>query len=345
MDSSLPVVNTITPTLPNVAQPAAVSVLTDNDQDSLAVSSSKRSMVGQTNTSFTNMLGRQASESMESLINFLDPAPATPASKAKPKPGAAPADSSASANTTAPSAALKPAPAGKSESGVAGIKRLDANMSAMASRIENHITQHYEHIAELKDDLSLTRNQLKTVVADATGLGVSGGFSAKDMLEHPTMRAIIASNNASVGMIEELRAAVSSLTSTIADMRSTKRKHDDDTFMYSEDVFLPAVKRVARASDIPTTVAPSAGGVDIGPINWGKDISGQVRGLIARMSRGKNIDAEAVKNVYAKRFPKNNKFVTAYFPTNVAAIQFVTAWEAAPPPGYERTSVSFASGN
>ncbi|KAJ6569209.1 hypothetical protein B0H19DRAFT_691907 [Mycena capillaripes] len=338
-------------------------------------------MVGQTNTSFTNMLVRQASESTDSLISFLDPSPPTPASKGRGRTStvADPPSTTAPATTV-----LKTAPAGKSESGIAGIKRLDANMGAMAARIEDHIAQFHEHVADVKDDLTLTRNQLKSFAADATGLGVASGFTAKDMLEHPTIRALVASNNASVGTIDALRAEVTSLTSAMANMRGDhrKRKHDDDTSMYSEDVFLPAVKRVARVSDIASTVAPAyndiptapppisyvdptpsaapgsvpdapppvsaqqtTGAVDIGPINWGKDISGQVRGLIGRMSRGKNIDADAVKNVYAKRFPKNNKFVTAYFPTNVAAIQFVNAWEAAPPAGYEKTSVSFASGN
>ncbi|KAJ7725431.1 hypothetical protein DFH07DRAFT_970874 [Mycena maculata] len=86
-------------------------------------------------------------------------------------------------------------------------------------------------------------------------------------------------------------------------------------------------------------------GVDIGPMNWGKDISGEVHGLIARMPRANTIDAEAVRAVYAKPFPKNDKFVTAFFPTNVAAIQFVNAWASGHPPGFEKTSVSFASGN
>jgi hypothetical protein len=103
---------------------------------------------------------------------------------------------------------------------------------------------------------------------------------------------------------------------------------------------------VGAVPDAPPPVSATQNtGVDIGPIGWGKDISGQVRGLIARMKRGNTIDAEAVKALYAKRFPKNNKSVTAFFPNNVAAIQFVNAWEAAPPPGYEKTSISFASGN
>ncbi|KAJ7798921.1 hypothetical protein B0H14DRAFT_3788860 [Mycena olivaceomarginata] len=109
---------------------------------------------------------------------------------------------------------------------------------------------------------------------------------------------------------------------------------------------LPYLTSAGAVPDAPPPVsATQHAGVDIGPISWGKDISGQVRGLIARMKRGNSIDAEAVKALYAKRFPKNNKFVTAFFPTNVAAIQFVNAWEMAPPQGFEKTSVSFASGN
>ncbi|KAJ7908551.1 hypothetical protein B0H13DRAFT_2331321 [Mycena leptocephala] len=371
MDSQeLPVVNTVTPVLPHIAQSGAVAP-PDVEQEAPLLSSSKRSMTGQTNASFTTMLSRQTTASTDSLINSLvDSAPTTPTAKGKGKTSTTALESSAS---TPAVAALKPAPAGKSESAVSGIRRLDSNMAAMASRIESHITQFHEHAAEVKDDLNLVRSQVQSVVADTAN--VPNAFSAKDMLAHPTIRALIASNNSS---------------STIAEMRTAdrKRKHDDDTTIYSEDVFLPAVKRVAHTHDIQTTVtsvqndvpaapapisyvdltanagpvhvvpgavpdAPApisaaqhnAAGVDIGPIGWGKDISGQVRGLIARMPRGKNIDTDAVKAVYAKRFPKNNKFVTAFFPTNVAAIQFVNAWEAAPPAGYEKTSVSFASGN
>jgi hypothetical protein len=203
------------------------------------------------------------------------------------------------------------------------------------------------------------------------------------MLAHPTLLALIGSNNQTVSTIDSLRSAVADLQATVTVLREAdrKRKRDDDTTMYSEDLLLPAVKRVregphshepahtlmAASASVPAAPAPvsyvdltSAGavpdapppvsatqhaGVDIGPISWGKDISGQVRGLIARMKRGNSIDAEAVKALYAKRFPKNNKFVTAFFPTNVAAIQFVNAWEMAPPQGFEKTSVSFASGN
>ncbi|KAJ6577963.1 hypothetical protein B0H19DRAFT_1062526 [Mycena capillaripes] len=271
---------------------------------------------------------------------------------------------------------LKTAPAGKSEPGIAGIKHLDANMGAMAAHIEDHIMQFHEHVVDVKADLTLTCNQLKSFAADAVGLAVSSSFTAEDMLEHPIIRALVTSNNASIGTIDVLCAEVTFLTSPAANMRDDhcKCKHDNNTSMYSEDVFFPAVKQVTHASNITSTVTPAynniptapppisyvdptpsaapgsipdapppistqrtTGAVDIRPINWGKDISGQVHSLIGCMSCGKNIDADAVKNVYAKCFPKNNKFVTTYFPTNVAAIQFVNRWEAAPSAGYKKT--------
>ncbi|KAK6981055.1 hypothetical protein R3P38DRAFT_2579139, partial [Favolaschia claudopus] len=286
---------------------------------------------------------------------------------------------------TASSAPLRPAPPGKAEAAASGVRRLDSNMGAVASRLEDHISKHGESLARVDSDLASLRDHVKKIVSDK-GTPLSS-FTAQDMLGHPTIQALIASNNQSVKTIESLRAEVAALHAAVHDGdRNGKRKRDDDTLIYSEDVFLPAVKRVRDNHDIRdtanTVVAASAGiptapqplsyidltgagpsnagiapdapppvpanntsGVDIGPIGWGKDISGQVRALIARMKRGHTIDADAVKNLYAKRFPKNNKFVTAYFPTNVAAIQFVNAWEAAPPAGYERTSISFTSGN
>ncbi|KAK7051965.1 hypothetical protein R3P38DRAFT_1631920 [Favolaschia claudopus] len=354
-------------------------------------------MAGQTSASFTAMLNRQASVSTDSLINSLvEGAPAAPAAKTS-----TPASATGNA-TPAPSAPLKPAPAGKAEAAASGtlptvlmaralpdsydaqgIRRLDANMAALASRLEHHISGHGESLARLDGDISTLRDQVKTVVSDkGTPLA---SFTAQDMLVHPTIQALIASNNQSVNTLESLRAEVATLHAAIHDA-DRKRKRDDDSVMYSEDVFLPAVKRVrdnqhiresantvvssaaafpaappplsfidltgagpSNAGAAPEAPAPipanNVAGVDIGPIAWGKDISGQVRALIARMKRGHTIDADAVKNLYAKRFPKNNKFVTAYFPTNVAAIQFVNAWEAAPPAGYERTSICFASGN
>jgi hypothetical protein len=70
-----------------------------------------------------------------------------------------------------------------------------------------------------------------------------------------------------------------------------------------------------------------------------------VRGLITRMPQANTIDANAVKDLYAKRIPKNNRYVTAFFPTNVSAIQFVNGWSNGPAPGYETVTAVFSSGN
>lgn len=258
-------------------------------------------------------------------------------------------------------------------------------MGAISARVEAYIHDNDEKITLIYDHIKMLANDLA-----AAGLGnATGGFSAKDMLEHPTLRALVTSNNASVESIQALNAEVLSVRAELAAIRgeAAKRKRDtDEDPAYSADVLLPAVKRVQPTTLVPANSlppvalrAPPTGqhdvpaappatsyvdltsaavpeapppisaqqnaGVDIGPIAWGKDISGQARGLIARMPRGNTIDTDAVKTLYAKRFPKNNKFITAYFPTNVTAIQFVNAWAAAPAPGYEKTSVSFASGN
>ncbi|KAJ7467078.1 hypothetical protein FB451DRAFT_1484177 [Mycena latifolia] len=95
------------------------------------------------------------------------------------------------------------------------------------------------------------------------------------------------------------------------------------------------------------TSATLVEGVDIGPINIprGRDVSTQVRDLIARMPRASTIDTDAVTLLYAKRSTTNAKFVAVYFPTNVSAIQFVNAWAGSPVPGLEKMSVSFESGN
>ncbi|KAJ7710671.1 hypothetical protein B0H17DRAFT_4310 [Mycena rosella] len=102
---------------------------------------------------------------------------------------------------------------------------------------------------------------------------------------------------------------------------------------------------VAAPVDGNVRIESNGCGVDVGPVAWGKDISGQARSLMQGMPHYSTIDPDAVKALYAKRFPKNNRFITVYFPTNVSAIQFVDAWSAAPAPGYEKVSVSFASGN
>ncbi|KAJ7087499.1 hypothetical protein C8R44DRAFT_893201 [Mycena epipterygia] len=351
------------------------------------------------------MLSRQATASTDSLINSLldTSAPSTPATKRNA--GATSTSTSTQAPASAPAATSVPASTpvqnlktpGKAESAAAGVKRLDSNMGALASHLEDHIDQ-------CQHDMTLTRGQVKTMAQDmgAAGMGTSNSFTARDMLDHPTFRALLDANNSSVSTIEELRTEIASLHAKFEAADHKRKREHHDTVMYSEDVFLPAVKRVQTTAasattllqantlppvalaappasvsaptnyyDVPTAPPPTsyvdltgAGassipeappavpanknngtGVDVGPVAWGKDISGQVRGLIARMPRGNTIDSDAVRELYAKRFHKNNRFITVYFPTNVTAIQFVNAWAAAPAPGYEKVSVSFASGN
>ncbi|KAF8158890.1 hypothetical protein K438DRAFT_1860592 [Mycena galopus ATCC 62051] len=129
----------------------------------------------------------------------------------------------------------------------------------------------------------------------------------------------------------------------------------DDFCMHDQDLpVAPPALSIDDAAPVPVPDASppitAASGsysspVDIGPMVWDKDISGQVRGLIARMERACTIDADAVRTLYAKQLPKNNRFVTAFFSSNIAAIQFVNAWAAAPPAGYEKVSVSFSPGS
>ncbi|KAJ6465243.1 hypothetical protein DFH09DRAFT_1381965 [Mycena vulgaris] len=388
MDSqALPVINSVAPALPHVAQPApAPTAPPASSAPAAPVSSSSRSMVGQTNASFTTMLSRQATASTDSLINSpLDsPAPSTPA-KAKRAAATTPAASAPTATATqAAPGTLKPAPSGKAEVAAAGIKRLDANMGAMASRVEDYISTN-------DDKISYVEAHLKKLADDVAGSALvnppAAGLTASDIVAHPTVRALISANNSSVDIIDALRKDISSLQAEVTSLRSegAKRKRDaDDSPTHSDDVFLPAVKRVtpstvvtanplpavalvastypteAYSYDVPAAppAAPAAGAapppaiaahqntaVDVGPIGWGKDISGQVRALIARLPRANTIDPEAVKSLHAKRFPKNNRFVTVFFPSNIAAIQFVNAWAAAPAPGFEKVSVSFGTGN
>jgi hypothetical protein len=340
-------------------------------------------MVGQTSASFTTLLGRQGTASTDSLINSLvdTSAPPSPAPK--------------KATITIPPSTLKGAPAGKAEAAAAGIRRVDNNIGALASRLEDLVTRTEVRAVETQADIESVRTQVTTFANDLAGSTLSApagpSFGANDMLAHPTVRALIQSNNATVGTIETLRQEVATLRTEILSLHeSTKRKRQTDDG--ADNVFLPAVKRIsphattvvgpsplppvalvaslydqdlpaappalsyddAAPGSVPEAPPPiaaasssanSSSAVDIGPMLWGKDISGQVRGLVARMARASTIDADAVRKLYAKRFPKNNRFITAFFPTNVAAIQFVNAWAAAPPAGYEKVSVSFSSGN
>ncbi|KAJ7824811.1 hypothetical protein B0H14DRAFT_3469022 [Mycena olivaceomarginata] len=95
----------------------------------------------------------------------------------------------------------------------------------------------------------------------------------------------------------------------------------------------------------PSVSAHQNTAVEVGPVNWGKDISGQVRGLIMCMPRANTIDANAVKDLYTKCIPKNNRYVTVFFPTNVSAIQFMNGWSNGPALGYEKVTAVFSSGN
>ncbi|KAJ7837575.1 hypothetical protein B0H14DRAFT_3702551 [Mycena olivaceomarginata] len=459
MDSQpLPVVNSIATVPPPVAHPPPAVPETQGDVPA-PISSSSRSMSGQTNTSFTTMLSHQETASTDSLINSLldTSAPSTPAAKGKK-----PASAAALAPTPSSTATLKTAPSGKSEAAAAGIKRLDANMGAMSACIEGHI-------ADTEDKHSHTTAHLKKLADDIAAAGhgpaTTGTFTVNDMLAHPTFRALLDANNASVDAISTMRGEIRSLRSIVdaSQVSAAKRKRNaDDTPVHSNDVFLPAVKRITASTIVPANPLPSvalnagpvaadapaayhpypvadapaayhlypavdvpaayhpypaadapaayhpysaaaggvpdgpqptpayntaayqpypAGGVpnappaipayhatatagpssvpdappsvsahqntavEVGPVNWGKDISGQVCGLITRMPRANTIDANAVKDLYAKRIPKNNRYVTAFFPTNVSAIQFVNGWSNGPAPGYEKDTAVFSSGN
>ncbi|KAJ7849264.1 hypothetical protein B0H14DRAFT_2582629 [Mycena olivaceomarginata] len=394
MDSQLlPVVNSIATVPRPIAHPPPAVPETQGDVPA-PISSSSRSMSGQTNASFTTMLSRQETVSTDSLINSLldTSAPSTPAAKGKK-----PASAAAPAPTPSGTTALKTAPSGKSEAAAAGIKCLDANIGTMSARIEGHI-------ADAEDKYSHTTAHLKKladdIVAAGHGPATTGTFTVKDMLAHPTFRALLDANNASVDAISTMRAStivpanpLPSITLNaspvaadapaayhlypVADAPAAYHPYPaadapaayhpypaadtpamyhlysavaggvpdapQPTPTYNTTVYqpypaggvpnpppaIPAYHATATAGpssvpDAPPSVSAHQNtAVEVGPVNWGKDISGQVRGLITRMPRVNTIDANAVKDLYAKRIPKNNRYVTAFFPTNVSAIQFV----------------------
>ncbi|KAJ6584214.1 hypothetical protein B0H10DRAFT_1961931 [Mycena sp. CBHHK59/15] len=280
-------------------------------------------MASQTNASFTTMLSHQATASTDSLVNSLLDTSTSPTPPTRAKKVTAAAATAASGSASAPPAAgpLKTAPSGKAEATSAGIKHLDSNMGAVSSRLENYISDNNDRVEYLTANLKRVSDDLAVA-----GLGNSTGpaFTASDMLAHPTFLALITS----VGVIDGLRAETASLCAEVTTLHAAKRKRDmDNAPTYSDDNFLPAVKHISPSTHYdtgpgsvpeapPTVSAHQNTAVEVGPVVWGKDISGQVRALIGRMAHVNTIDADAVKNLHAKRFTKNNWFITVFFPSS-----------------------------
>ncbi|KAJ6598630.1 hypothetical protein B0H10DRAFT_1959367 [Mycena sp. CBHHK59/15] len=243
---ALPVINSVAPTLPLVAQPSDGASLALGDAPTAPISSSSRSMAGQTGASFTTVLSRQATASTDSLINSLLDVSAspTPATRAKRVTTAATTAASGSASTPPAAGPLKGAPSGNKEVAGAGmssgtrncdhdtdlvwdtgIKRLDANMGAVSSRIEGYISDNDDRVAYLTANLKRVSDDVA-----ATGLGSTVGptFTASNMLAHPTILALITANNSSVDIIDGLRAKTASLRAEVTELHAAKRKRDVD---------------------------------------------------------------------------------------------------------------------
>ncbi|KAJ6598629.1 hypothetical protein B0H10DRAFT_1959366 [Mycena sp. CBHHK59/15] len=107
----------------------------------------------------------------------------------------------------------------------AGIKRLDANMGAVSSRIEGYISDNDDRVAYLTANLKRVSDDVA-----ATGLGSTVGptFTASNMLAHPTILALITANNSSVDIIDGLRAKTASLRAEVTELHAAKRKRDVD---------------------------------------------------------------------------------------------------------------------
>lgn len=112
----------------------------------------------------------------------------------------------------------------------------------------------------------------------------------------------------------------------------------------------PAPQHIPHAPSVPTSLLhnppynnsgpyqaqPQPLDVEFGPLIWGRDISAQVKMLIDLLPNAHLIS----HNIRARRGRANH--VIASFPTNVAAMQFVLAWQRDTPPQFNRLSVTHA---
>lgn len=91
-----------------------------------------------------------------------------------------------------------------------------------------------------------------------------------------------------------------------------------------------AVAPPPTSTQIPPPPGPTPGlSVTVGPMRWSKDITGQMRALIAIMPHGQTVS----RNVRASRAGAN--YVYATFPTVADAHHFAAMWNMARPATYE----------
>jgi hypothetical protein len=106
-----------------------------------------------------------------------------------------------------------------------------------------------------------------------------------------------------------------------------------------EPIFPPAPPVVPAFSGVPDvafTPVPGAA-VKIGPIQWGEDIDGEVRGLISLLPRG-----YSGGRICARKTNRDG-IVVVHFASAIDAITFDNSWNAQVPKGFESVSVQLST--
>ncbi|CAK5263406.1 unnamed protein product [Mycena citricolor] len=251
----------LTPIAPPSALPTVITHAPGpNAEGMLITPSSKRSMTGQT----------------AALLNAAAAAPAAavPATQ-PPTPTATPAPASTPGSAAALAPALSPlkAAASKTESGAAGVRRLDGNISAVAARVEEVAASVGDDLRALKGDLAIMRTGYHEAIADAVAAAAASlGAAAFNPASCPVLAQLIDANNNTVEAVEGLRSQLGPLASQVEKVvtsvavlvaappaaleQGAKRAAPSDGFT-NDGISLPVVKKIAiRSSTVSLPVAP-----------------------------------------------------------------------------------------
>lgn len=346
-----------------------------------------------------------------------DAPPATPTkSKGKAKQALTPKSTLGTDDLTAPKTATSgKLPTGKAETAAAGIKRIDAGMSALvarigalAARVEKGTPEIAETVATLQSRLTDLAQSMASPTPSPSVVNLETAVSRLIASANGTtkgMDTLHAENNANAAALASAEAHIRRLEDQVATMQATIDKLLAGNLRVAHpaadarDLGLPPAKRprtvsngddhtlgpawtvnrsdsapqsytsytrtshtrapahlpayqsmeIPRAPDVLPTPIPSgsqqsstsaaAATVEIGPLLWSRDITGQVKALIALVLPGGNsINFKGFRAIRTA----NNLFVNACFVSNRDANLFVNAWNANPPSQYTSTSVRFA---
>ena len=334
--------------------------------------SSTRLMTRQTAASFKATKARSSTEELIDSLNDLPEPVSSPQGPSHRKQKGKETEASSPAAVTY----LKTAPASasakkKAEDTAAGIKRLDGNVSAVAHRVDEVYHEFSDEVSSLRaqilglasdisasqrapddrlDDVVRSTNQIARAVAElrADNRGINSAIQA----DHGRLQNLSTS-------IEELKSQMARLVNiagrlerhgTGPDPTSTVVAQSGYPFTFRPPPPAPSFPGPALAPNLPSAPPPRGSrysdsadaSVIVGPMAWGKDITGQAKALLGMLP---SMQRSSQHGLRARRCQHSSHHITIAFPNPTDAAVFINAWQKEAPLAYEGVSAVLDQGN